>query len=118
MSGRHLATPEPEPAASRGRHALEVDVSTDDGRTPSYGLREPIRLWIRSVVVAGLAVATAYGLIKDEMVPLWTALVGAALAVPAAEVARAKAWSPASVEALQRGDSPGTTYGGPIGGGN
>ncbi len=84
-------------------------MTTDDDRSFSLSMREPVRLYIYGVAAPGLAVALAYGLISAEMLPLWLALAGAALAVPATEAARRKVSSPATV-AEMRSEPRGSTY--------
>ena len=53
-------------------------------------LREPVRVWIYSVLVALVAVLVAYGVIDSEQAPLWIALGAAVLGVAGTEAARAK----------------------------
>lgn len=51
---------------------------------------EPVRKYLYSVGVAGIALLVAYGLIQNEDVTLWIAAVAAILGVPVTEVTRAK----------------------------
>lgn len=50
--------------------------------------REPVRTYLYGVLVPGLALCVAYGLISAEQAPLWIAAGGAVLGFPAVEVAR------------------------------
>jgi hypothetical protein len=52
--------------------------------------REPVRLYLYGVLVAGEALAAAYGLVSANLGALWLGLGAAILVVPAAEAARAK----------------------------
>lgn len=49
--------------------------------------REPVRVYLYSLIVAVLALLLGYGVVEPDKVPLWLALAGAALTV---EGARAK----------------------------
>ena len=42
---------------------------------------EPVRLYLRPLLVALLGLVTAYGLVDDTLAPAWLALVDAVLAV-------------------------------------
>lgn len=50
------------------------------GPAPAFD-SEPVRLLLRPVLVALLALVTAYGLVDDTVAPAWLALVDALLAV-------------------------------------
>lgn len=52
--------------------------------------REPVRLYLYGVLVAGEALAAAYGVVSANLGALWLGLGAAILVVPAAEVARAR----------------------------
>jgi hypothetical protein len=54
---------------------------------------EPVRLWLYPVVVAGVALLVAYGLVAPDVEPLWTSLAAALLGVG----------GPALVERLRAG---------------
>ena len=51
--------------------------------------REPVRLYLYGVLVAGEALAAAYGLVTATLGALWLGLGAAILVVPATELARA-----------------------------
>lgn len=52
--------------------------------------REPVRVYVYGLVAALLAALGVLGYVKTDLVPVILALVAAALAVPAVEVARSK----------------------------
>jgi hypothetical protein len=56
----------------------------------SFATREPVRLYLYSVVGAILAVLVVYGIVDETTLPVILAAVSALLAVPAVETARSK----------------------------
>jgi hypothetical protein len=56
----------------------------------SYATREPVLLYLYSVVGAILAVLVVYGIVDETTLPVILAAVSALLAVPAVETARSK----------------------------
>lgn len=52
--------------------------------------REPVRVYLYGVLLAGLALLVGYGVLTGEQFALWAALGAALLAVPAVEGARAR----------------------------
>lgn len=50
---------------------------------------EPVRLYLYGVLLAVLALLVAYGVLTAELVPVWVALVTAAVLAPGIEKARA-----------------------------
>jgi hypothetical protein len=61
---------------------------------------EPVRLYLYPVVVSFLALLVGYGLVSDDVAPLWEALAGAVFSVgslTAVAKARAAVHSPRSV---------------------
>lgn len=70
-------------------------------------VREPVRLYLYSVLTVGVAILVAYGLVDDSTASLWSALGAAVLAVPAVEAARSKV---TPVEAANLPAGPGSTY--------
>jgi hypothetical protein len=59
-------------------------------------LTEPVRLYLRPVLVALVGLAVAYGLVDDAVAPYWEALAAALLAVGGhvgIETVRAAVWS-------------------------
>lgn len=51
---------------------------------------EPVRRWIYGTVLAVLGAAVVFGWVTGDQMVALAAVVGAALAIPAAEVARSK----------------------------
>ena len=60
------------------------------GRLSQLLVREPVRVYLYGVGVAGLLLLVAYGLVEDSKAPLWLGLLGAVLYVPGVELARAR----------------------------
>jgi len=52
--------------------------------------REPVRVYVYTVVTAILAVLVTYGVVDETALPVVLAAVSAVVAVPAVEVARSK----------------------------
>lgn len=52
--------------------------------------RQPVRLYLYGVMLPGIGVLTAYGIVADAKASLWLALGTAVLGFPAVEIARAK----------------------------
>lgn len=52
--------------------------------------REPVRVYVYTVLVAVVAILVVYGILDSEQAPLWLALAAAVVSVPAVEGARAK----------------------------
>lgn len=87
---------------------LELDAAVEDLPVPGapvqaagYADREPVRLFLRPVLVALLALVTAYGLVDDTVAPAWLALVDALVAVGGwllVERLRANVYSPRGAE--------------------
>lgn len=60
------------------------------GEVPDRGIRNrKTRRWLYRIVVAGCAIAAAYGVVNAEDVPLWTTLAAAILGVSAGGLADA-----------------------------
>lgn len=55
-----------------------------------WAAKEPVRLYVYSVVAAVLAVLVAYGIVDEQLLPVILAAVSAVVAVPAVETARSK----------------------------
>ncbi len=66
------------------------------GKLAHWAAREPVRLYIYSVVAAILTVLVAYGVVGETTLPVILAAVSALVAVPAVEKARSKVspWTP------------------------
>lgn len=58
--------------------------------TPIEKVSEPVRKWIYGILVAVAAVLVFYGIIAEESVIVWTAVLQAVLVVPFVETARVK----------------------------
>lgn len=97
MSNDNLTRPHPLGPYGAGGQApapqdlrpepLELDAGTANRpvREVTPGRRlvesEPVRLYLRPLLVALLGLVTAYGLVDDTLAPAWLALIDAGLAV-------------------------------------
>lgn len=63
------------------------------------GQTEPVRRALYPVVVAVLALLVAYGILDDNLVPVWLGVAAALLGTGGIEAARRVAWAPATVVA-------------------
>lgn len=62
---------------------------------------EPVRLYVYGIIGPLLAILVGFGVLGPESVSLWLTLAGAVLGV---EVARSKAYAPATVDRIRAGD--------------
>lgn len=76
------------------------------GRVGQYVVREPVRVYVYTVLAVVIALLVARGVMSAAEAPLWTALVATLLGVPAVETARSKV-SPVWTDTDRRGDGDG-----------
>lgn len=58
-------------------------------KPPAHTFTEERRLWLYGVIIAVIAILSAYGLLGPDQVPMWTALVVALLGIGGPAVAAA-----------------------------